>query len=140
MNTRPSALWGGGWSMLAAVLAVVSAACSPTGTTVVEVHGIAADLSIVVAGGGTDQVGANSLTLEVGESASLSASATNAIGLVVADVGGTWSSSDAGVASVTSGGVVTGVSVGTADITVATQGLTATLPVDVVEAAPAPTS
>lgn len=113
-------------------LAALSAACVAEGTTVMDVNDVPANLSIVVAGG-DPAAPIGPIDLEVGESVSLAAVATNAIGLAVGSVDGIWTSSDAAVATVTADGVVTGVAAGTADITVVAQDLEATVSVNVVE-------
>lgn len=129
---RGSGIWKLGRFASLMSLAALSAACVAEGTTVMEVNDFPANLSIVrVDGDPADPIGP--IVVEVGESVSLAAVATNAIGLAVGSVDGTWTSSDAGVATVTPDGVVTGVAAGTADITVAAQDLEATVALEVVE-------
>jgi len=120
-----------------ALIASVAMGCDTT-STVIDVNGVAVDLAITIqdAGIGVPEAPAGTVTLEVGQSVSLGAVATNALGLAVGDVGVTWSSSDASVAEVSSDGVVTGVAEGTAEIQASAGELTASR--TVVVTAPAP--
>jgi len=120
-----------------ALVAAVAVGCDGPSPTVVDVHGVAVDLTITVHEAGAGMPGAAApVHLEVGESVSLAAVATNALGLAVGNVAVAWSTSNAAVAEVSTEGVVTAVGEGTADIQASADGLTATLPVTV--EAPAP--
>lgn len=67
------------------------------------------------------------LVLEVGDSASLSATALNALGLALGDLAISWSSSDVLVADVTADGLVTALAPGVADISASVDDVSATL-------------
>ena len=105
--------------MLGAPLFVVLATACTESSTIVAVHGVAADLAITVADEGTDMASSGPVeTLEVplGGTVSLAALATNAVGLPVGSVSVTWVSSDPAVVAVTSEGVVTAIAPGTAEV------------------------
>lgn len=76
-----------------------------------------------------------SLALTVGQVGSLTAVATDAAGNVLPGRGVSWTSSNAGIATVNGSGLVTAIGVGSASITATSEGKTATVPV-VVAAAP----
>jgi hypothetical protein len=112
------------------LLALLTVACEST-STIVGVNDVAADLTITVdePGPGLPSSNVQTLSLDVGETASLVASARNALGLTIGTVAVQWSSSDYGVASVSVAGVVTAVASGTADIFATSGGVAARLPV-----------
>jgi hypothetical protein len=85
---------------------------SPTAMSVTQ--DVATSLSIVVNGG--DPRNAGPLVLEVGDTMSLSAVATNPLGLAVPSGSVTWLSSNAAVAEVDASGLVSAVGVGSAEI------------------------
>jgi len=98
---------------LALVGAVVLAACDST-TAISVTQDVATSLSIVVNGG--DLQDAGPLVLEVGDTISLSAVATNPLGLAVPSGSITWLSSNTTVAEVDASGLVSAVGVGSAEI------------------------
>jgi uncharacterized protein YjdB len=104
-------LWGRPGA-LALVGSVVLAACNSTTATSVT-QDVATSLSIVVNGGLGD---AGPLVLEVGDTISLSAVATNPLGLAVPPGTVTWLSSNTTVADVDASGLVSAVGVGSAEI------------------------
>lgn len=119
--------------LCAPLFAIVAAACGES-STIVQVNGVPADLSIVVADDAVDMGSAaavKTLELPVGESASLAASATNAVGLPLGTVAVTWTSSDPAVVTVTSDGTVTAVAPGTAQVEASAGEVTATVTVSV---------
>jgi hypothetical protein len=98
---------------LALAGSMMLAACgSPTAMSVTQ--DVATSLSIVVNGG--DPRNAGPLVLEVGDTMSLSAVATNPLGLAVPSGSVTWLSSNAAVAEVDASGLVSAVGVGSAEI------------------------
>lgn len=116
-----------------ACVTALTAACDGASPTVVNVHGVAVDLTITVHDDGMGMPGAASapVILEVGESVSLAAVATNALGLAVGNVTVAWSTSNAAVADVSADGVVTAIGEGTAEVQATANDLSATLPVTV---------
>ena len=124
------------------VLTVVAMACDST-STIVGVNAVAVDVTIIVAnepGTAPASTPVEVLGLMVGESASLVAVATNALGLALSPSAVSWSSSDYAVAGVTSEGVVNGVAAGSASIYASVDGVVANLLVRVqaVEQIPPP--
>jgi hypothetical protein len=123
------------------MLSTVANACEST-STIVGVNDVAVDLTITVDEPGTNPMGAQvqALDLQVGQTVSLAAFATNALGLTVGAVAVTWSSSDNAVAGVNSTGVVTALGAGSASIYATAGGVSASLPVRVTatEAVPPP--
>jgi hypothetical protein len=91
-------------------LAIV-AACDST-TAVAPTQNVATSLTIVANDGGSAQ----QLALELGDTLTLSAVATNPLGLAVPAGAVAWSSTDAAVVQVDASGFVSAVGVGTADI------------------------
>jgi alpha-amylase len=114
------------------MLAALSTACSESASTIVGVNGIAADLTITVQDADMG-AGSGALALDVGESASLAAVATNALGLAVGGVVPTWSSSDYAVVEVSQAGVVTAVAAGSATVYASAGGVSAGLTVVVTQ-------
>jgi uncharacterized protein YjdB len=104
-------LWGRPGA-LALVSSVVFAACEST-TAMSVTQDVATSLSIVVNGGSQD---AGPLVLEVGDTISLAAVATNPLGLAVPSGTVTWLSSNTTVAEVDASGLVSAVGVGSAEI------------------------
>jgi hypothetical protein len=119
------------------LMAALAAGCGSSAPTVVDVGGVAVELTITVQDDGAGMPGAPSGTVEltVGQSISLGAVGTNALGLAVGDVAVTWSTSDAAVGEVTADGVVTAVGEGSAEVQASAGELSATRAV--VVAAPA---
>jgi hypothetical protein len=115
------------------VVAVLAAACTES-STIVGVGGVPVDLTITVeqdVGAGMPTAGVDTLELEVGETATLAALATNAMGLPVGAGPVSWSSSDEAVVTVASDGVVTAVGEGSAEVIASVDEVSATLPVAV---------
>src|SRR5690606_11953982 len=80
----------------------------------------------------------DTLDLEVGQSATLSAEALNEIGSVISGVSVSWASSNTSVVRVSSAGVATAAGAGQATITVSASGITAVVPTRVSAPAPEP--
>ncbi|MGE0161467.1 MAG: Ig-like domain-containing protein [Gemmatimonadales bacterium] len=107
--------WGTPCALTALVGSVSVAACdAPTAMTVAQ--DVAASLSIVA----NRNASADDLVLEVGDTITVSAVATNPLGLTVPAGAVTWSSSNTAVAEIDGTGLVSAVGVGTADIRAAT--------------------
>jgi uncharacterized protein YjdB len=98
---------------LALMGSMALAACEST-TAMSVTQDVATSLSIVVAGGDVQDAGL--LILEVGDTISLSAVATNPLGLAVPSGTVTWLSSNTTVAEVDASGLVSAVGVGSAEI------------------------
>jgi uncharacterized protein YjdB len=79
-----------------------------------------------------------STTLAVGESVQLSATAKDAGGATLSGIALTWTSSNTGVATVSSAGVVKGLAGGSATVTATAQGVSGSSAVSVTAPAPAP--
>jgi putative ATP-grasp target RiPP len=96
----------------------LSTGCADSGTTMIEVSDVPAALAVSVdpTTQGQIVVAGDQLVMEVGDSVTLTATATNALGVAVPTGGVTWSSSDDGVAQVGASGLVLAVGPGTADI------------------------
>jgi hypothetical protein len=103
----------GALSVLVGSIAIV--ACS-SDTAMGVAQDIATSLSIVVNGTDPDQGGDGPLLLEVGDTISLAAVATNPLGLVVSTGPVTWSSTNTSVVQVDASGLVSATGPGTADI------------------------
>lgn len=110
------------------VLTTLAVACAESDSTIVSITGVATTLTISVSDLGSSQA-AQPLALEMGDSVSLTATATNALGLAVAVEAVTWSSSDFSVADVAATGLVRAVGPGSADICAEVSGAAAVLPV-----------
>lgn len=124
----------------AVVAALVLAACAESGTTVTGVADTAASLTITVAGQVGTPAGAP-LELDVGETAALAATATNALGLAVSGVAAAWSSSAPSVVQVDPSGGVLALAAGSADVIAAVPGAAAAIRVvvsDTTTVSPAP--
>jgi uncharacterized protein YjdB len=80
----------------------------------------------------TVTVTATSTTVAVGQSVSATATLRDASGNVLAPRAVTWSTSNAGVATVSGAGVITGVTVGTATISATSEGRTGSLAITVI--------
>jgi hypothetical protein len=117
-------LWGRP-AALALVGSVVLAACDST-TAMSVTQDVATSLSIVVAGG--DPQDAGPLVLEVGDTISLAAVATNPLGLAVPSGTVTWLSTNTTVVEVDASGLVSGVGVGSAEIRAASGEAVSSLP------------
>ena len=70
--------------------------------------------------------------LKVGSTEAMLAQGVTAKGKVITVIGGSWTSSDPGIVTVSDGGVLTGVSIGNATISMSLNGLTASAPIIVV--------
>ncbi len=140
MNRRPTApggavvgtvdVTGGRWSRRPLswmmVLSVLSAAaCAESDLVSVQVNNEVSALTIMVDYLGVNQVVSpvQQLVLEVGDSVSLSATALDALGVVVGHVPVAWSSSDSGVVEITNDGLVRAVAPGAAEILASAEGI-----------------
>ena len=110
---------------VALTLSMISCA---TSDVIVGVNDVVDGLSISVDPPTTSP---SEVSIGVGESVVLSATAVNALGLPVGEATVTWSSEDAAVASVSAGGVVVGVSPGATRVIATTNGVAAALPITV---------
>lgn len=107
--------------------------------------GCGADALVVQIGGQTDtltitvvnqsSIVVSTLSLEVGDSAWLDATAANSLGIPIGNVDPTWSSTNPSVASVSGTGVVRGLAVGSSSIIASYAGVTATVPTVVADSA-----
>jgi len=116
-----------GKSFAAALVgAALATGCAGSDTTMVAVNDVPAELSISVDATTPGQivVAGDELVMEVGDSVTLTATATNALGVTVPTAGVTWSSSDTGVAQVGASGVVVAVGPGNANILAESGGVT----------------
>ncbi|MBA4155855.1 MAG: Ig-like domain-containing protein [Gemmatimonadetes bacterium] len=133
------------WSTLDASVATVDG----TGNVISKAIGVA--LIMATSGSAADtatlhvhqevaavSVSPSTATLAVGDSVRLTATATDANGVVVEGVSFTWIASDSAVAAVSGGGVVRGVGVGAATITAAAGSVSATAAIQVVSGGTAP--
>lgn len=122
-----------------ALFAAIALTAGCAESAVVALGGAATELSITITPDPAGEPAANAgrLDMEVGESASLSATALNALGQPVGDAPISWGSSDVGVATVASDGTVTAVGPGSAEVFATSNDIFATLPVAVTEP-PAP--
>lgn len=121
MFRRATALGG------AVVAAAVLAACADSGTTITGVSDTAASLTITVEGQLGTPPGGAPLALEVGDAATLAATAINALGLAVPGVAANWSSSAPTVVQVDPSGAVEALSAGSADVMASVSGAAATI-------------
>jgi hypothetical protein len=111
-----------------ALLVALAAVCSESGTAITSVSGAVASLTITVESDGPSGMpGQGPIAMEVGDSVTLSATATNAIGMAVSGVSATWSSSAPTVVQVSSAGVADALTAGEADIYASAEGPTATI-------------
>jgi len=113
------------WGALALVGTMVLAACEST-TAMSVTQDVATSLSIVVNDG--DPQDAGPLVLEIGDTISLSAVATNPLGLAVPSGAVTWLSSNTTVVEVDASGLVSAVGVGSAEIRAASGEAVSSLP------------
>ena len=99
------------------LLAAIAAACS-TETAITGVGSTVASLTITAEADGPAGAppAGGPIEMDVGESVSLSATGTNALGLAVSDVAASWSSSAPAVVEVGADGVATALSPGSADV------------------------
>lgn len=132
------------WASSAPAIARVDANGSVTGvaagsaeiTATSEGKRGSATITVVLVPVAAIAVSPGSLTLTTGQASALAATATDANGNVLAGRGLVWSSSNPAIATVAASGLVTAVSVGTANITATSEGHSAT--VQVVVSAPPP--
>lgn len=105
--------------VLGAISALVGsmflAACDSTTATAVA-RDIATSLAITVQNGDPSQATPQLLVLELGDTLTLSAVATNPLGIVVPAGTVSWSTTDASVVQIDASGLLTAVGVGTADV------------------------
>ncbi len=99
---------------MAALVGSISLAACNTPTAMAVAQDVATSLSIVV-NDGTPSESAG-LVLEVGDTISLSAVATNPLGMAVPTGAVTWSSSDESVVQIDASGLVTAVGAGGAEV------------------------
>ncbi|HJU74827.1 MAG TPA: Ig-like domain-containing protein [Gemmatimonadaceae bacterium] len=135
------------WSSNAPAVASVSASGVVTGVTagsasiVATVAGVSGNAAITVVPPAADTVVASvtitpsSGTIQTGGTISLGAAAQNAAGQPLGGKAFTWTSAAPAIATVSAGGMVTGVSAGTAVITAASQGKSANANITVTAAA-----
>lgn len=119
-----------------AAITVSALCCDAADSVVVIVDNVPREISISVDG---STATTDTLELEVGQTAELSAAARNEVGNVVGDVEITWWSSNSAVATVNGSGQVNAVAPGDADITASAAGLTAVMPTVVAEPETPPT-
>lgn len=128
--TCRSVTWSTSSASVAAVSAtgVVSAVAPGSATIIATVEGKTATASIVVSLVPVSSVSVSSATasLYVGQSVDLSATAKDSAGNTLTGRTGSWFTSNASIASVSSTGVVTAVAPGTTTITATVEGKTAT--------------
>jgi uncharacterized protein YjdB len=133
-NTKVATVSASG---IVTAIAIGSAVISAqVGTSAGTVTGTA-NISVVQAPVTAVSVSPKTVSTTIGAKSQLTATATTASGTVVTNVTPTWSSNNTAAATVSSTGMVTGVSAGTATVTVSVSGLTATASVSVAGAAPA---
>ncbi len=108
VRTRPGAL-----VVLVGSLGLAAACDSPTAMSAAQ--DIATSLSITINGADPSQ-DAEQLVLQVGDTISLSAVATNPLGLAVPGGTVSWSSTNTSVAEIDASGLVSAVGAGTAEI------------------------
>jgi uncharacterized protein YjdB len=114
-NTAVATVAPDGW-----VTAVAPGVATVTATS--EGRSGSANINVVPMPVGSVTVSPASSTVQTGETKTLSATVRDTSGAVVTDRVMTWSSSDETIATVSSAGVVTGVSAGTATITATSEG------------------
>ncbi len=106
---------------------MVVAACESS-TAIGVAHDVATSLSITVNGAGPGQGASDQLVLELGDTITVSALATNPLGLAVSPASVTWSSTNTSVAQINAAGQVSAVGVGTAEIRAAAGEAVSSLP------------
>jgi hypothetical protein len=112
-------------------------ACGDSDSVIVDVAGEPDTLLVgMQVDGSTLVVFVDSLRLEVGQTAQLSATTRNVLGLESIPTNVTWSSADEGVATVSDSGIITAVALGRTSISVVTPAFTVTVPTSVVISAP----
>lgn len=112
-----------------AMLAFSALCCGATDSVEVIVGGETQTLTITVVD--RNSVVVSTLSLQVGDSAMLAATAQNSLGLPLGNITPTWDSTNPSVASVSATGVVHALSAGTTNITASYAGVTATVPTTV---------
>jgi hypothetical protein len=113
----------------ATVISVSALCCGGTDAIVVQIGGAADTLTITVVN--QNSVVVSNLSLVVGDSAYLDATAANVLGMSLGNVDPTWSSSNSAAASVTTAGVVYALTPGSTNIVASYGGVTATVPTTV---------
>ena|SRR5688572_11860940 len=108
----------------------VMAACESS-TAIAMVRDVATSVSITASVG--SEPSREQLVLEVGDTVTLSAMATNPLGLAVPAARVTWTSADTSVARIDASGLVSAVGVGTAEIRAAIGEAVSSLPTTVNE-------
>ena len=116
------------------LLTVLGAACGGD-TAITGVGSTVASLTITADadGPGGTPAASGPIALRVGESVSLSATGTNALGLAVSGVTATWSSSAPSVVQVGSDGVATALAAGSADVYAVVDGVSAAVQIVVTD-------
>jgi hypothetical protein len=114
--------------------AVALSACDST-DAIVAVNGVADTITITLAAPAIGQrIGAiTELSLAVGDSATLQATALNALGFALGGLSFTWSTQAAGVASVSGQGLVRGVSPGATFVSASADGVGSSVLVSVTD-------
>jgi uncharacterized protein YjdB len=110
------------------------AGCEST-TAMAVTADVATSLSITVSGADASHAADEQLVLEVGDTISLTAVATNALGLAVPAGAVTWSSTNTSVADVDGSGLVSALGVGTAEIRAVSGDAVSSLPTTVSDSA-----
>ena len=113
-----------------ALIAVSALCCDASDSIVVVVDDVPQTIAISVDG---SSISVDTLRLQTGQNAALSAEALNDIGNVIGGVDIDWASSNPSVASVNGAGQVTAQGPGVANITASAEGLTAVMPTVVTE-------
>jgi hypothetical protein len=125
--------------ILVALAGTAGAACGVTDMAVpVNTEPSSAVISVTPSGAGQQPVGASKLALVVGDSATLKATAVNALGFTVGGVSFIWSTQAPGVATVSGTGVVVGVAGGSTTVFATADGVTASVAVTVKDTAVVP--
>ncbi|MEX2048882.1 MAG: Ig-like domain-containing protein [Gemmatimonadota bacterium] len=112
-----------------AMIAVSALCCGLTDGVAVQVGGETDTLTITVIT--SNSIVVSTLSLQVGDSAWLDATAANVLGVPIGDIDPTWNSTNPSVASVSGTGVVQALSAGNTNITASYAGVTATVPTTV---------
>ncbi|MEQ1855820.1 MAG: Ig-like domain-containing protein [Longimicrobiales bacterium] len=123
-------------AIVSAMILVAALACGGSDAILVHVGGSTDTLTITVIN--QNSVVVSNLSLQVGDSAVLDATAINALGLNLGNVNPMWSSTNSVVATVSPTGVVQGLAAGSANILAVYAGVTATVPTTVTSSASPP--
>lgn len=110
-----------------ALIALASLGACESSTAVAVAQDIVTSLAITMNGGNPSR-SADPLVLELGDTITLSAVATNPLGLAVPGAAVTWSSSNSTVAQIDDAGLVTAVGTGNAEIQAASGQAVSSIP------------